>query len=536
MFGLAIRYLNGWAMAASDGAKKERPEWPPHPDRVFMALAAAWFETGKDEEEGLSLGCLESLPVPSLYASEAFPRFCDGDRLQLPTTSYVPVNDTKPKKQKSKALDFGSLKDAGLDILPEFRSRQERSFPLVVPRFDTVYLIWRETEGQTYLEALNRLCQKVVYVGHSASFVQMWVEENPPEPNLVPFSGRVRHHLRVPGPGRLNYLESRFNRDAILAYAELTEKIKVAKGKEQRLMKEDLENRFGGNPPLSQRPEPGLWQGYDAPRPLEAPEIPGSVFDPNMIVLTLRGRRYPLISTLKMTEALRGLVMSSCPIQPPPEWVSGHTTEGGRTEKPHLALIPLPFVGAEHADGRIMGLSLVLPRKLNPEEADAFFDPFLRNEQGLTRRIRLFNGRELECEFELEVRESPPYNLSLTAWTGPSQVWASVTPVVLDRHFDGPNRWEKAAVVVKEGCERIGLPRPIEVVLQPVSLVEGVPHSREFETLLRKSDGGHMHHTHAVVIFDQPVRGPVIVGAGRYRGYGLFRPLTAMEERNGRSL
>ena len=55
MFGLAIRYLNGWSMAAADGAKKERPEWPPHPDRVFMALAAAWFETGQDEEEGLSL-------------------------------------------------------------------------------------------------------------------------------------------------------------------------------------------------------------------------------------------------------------------------------------------------------------------------------------------------------------------------------------------------------------------------------------------------------------------------------------------------
>lgn len=536
MFGLAIRYLNGWSMAAADGAKKERPEWPPHPDRVFMALAAAWFETGQDEEEGLSLNWLENLPSPSICASEAFPRFCDGDRRQRPTTSFVPVNDTKTKKQKSNALDFKSLKESGLDILPEFRSRQERSFPLVVPKVDTVYLIWADTDRDARLETLNRLCQKVVYVGHSASFVQMWVEENPPEPNLVPLPGSVRHRLRVPGPGRLEYLESRFNRDAVLAYTELSEKIRGAKGKEQRLLKEELENRFGENPPLSQRPEPGLWQGYDSPRPQEAPEIPGSVFDPNMIVLTLRGRRYPLNTTLKMTEALRGLVMSSCPIQPPPEWVSGHTPEGGRTEKPHLALIPMPFVGAEHADGRIMGLSLVLPRNLDPEQVDASFGPLLRDEQGLPRRIRLFHGRELECELELETRESPPYNLGLTAWTRPSRIWASVTPVVLDRHFDGPDRWEKAAEVLKEGCERIGLPRPIEVVLQPVSLVEGVPHSREFETLLRKSDKGHMHHSHAVVIFDQPVRGPVIVGAGRYRGYGLFRPLTALEERNGQSL
>jgi len=48
MFGFGIRYLMGWAMAAADGAKKERAEWPPHPDRIFMALAAAWFETGQD--------------------------------------------------------------------------------------------------------------------------------------------------------------------------------------------------------------------------------------------------------------------------------------------------------------------------------------------------------------------------------------------------------------------------------------------------------------------------------------------------------
>ena len=52
MFAFGIRYLNGWAMAAADGARKVQAEWPPHPDRVFMALAAAWFETGEDPEEG----------------------------------------------------------------------------------------------------------------------------------------------------------------------------------------------------------------------------------------------------------------------------------------------------------------------------------------------------------------------------------------------------------------------------------------------------------------------------------------------------
>ena len=69
MFALGLHYLNGWSLAASDGARKERAEWPPHPDRVFMALAAAWFETGEDNEEGAALRWLEGLPPPSIAAN-----------------------------------------------------------------------------------------------------------------------------------------------------------------------------------------------------------------------------------------------------------------------------------------------------------------------------------------------------------------------------------------------------------------------------------------------------------------------------------
>ena len=42
MIAIGIRYLCGWAMATHP-ADRNRAEWPPHPDRVFMALAAAHF-------------------------------------------------------------------------------------------------------------------------------------------------------------------------------------------------------------------------------------------------------------------------------------------------------------------------------------------------------------------------------------------------------------------------------------------------------------------------------------------------------------
>ena len=139
--------------------------------------------------------------------------------------------------------------------------------------------------------------------------------------------------------------------------------------------------------------------------------------------------------------------------------------------------------------------------------------------------LRLFDGDWFECSIALETRERPPTNLDPQTWTRESRVWASVTPVVLNRHFDGDDRWEESAESVKAMCEHIGLPRPREVLLHPVSRIEGVPHAREFPQLVRKRDGGRRRHHHAVVIFDRPVCGPVLIGAGRFRGYGMCRPL-----------
>jgi CRISPR-associated protein Csb2 len=530
MFSLGIRYLNGWAMAAADGAKKETAEWPPHPDRLFMALAAAWFETGKEEFEGSALHWLENQSPPSLYASDAFIRQMFKNRYPIPVMSYVPVNDSKVGIKIPNTNSLEKLKDAGLTVLPEYRSRQPRRFPVVIPFEENLYFIWTELDPSSHEAAFSNLCNKVVRIGHSASFVQMWVEKNPPLPNFIPVDGVARHRLRVFGPGRLEYLEKRCNLDAVITFADLTEKVKSLKGKDKKTLKMLLAEQFNGEEPVTLRPESGLWHGYDSPPPLEFHETIGSVFDPRFIVLKMNDSRLSLIGTLKLSETLRGAIMAKCPMQPPPEWVSGHTNEGKPSEMPHLAFVPMAFVGAKHADGRIMGASLVLPRDIPPEEAGACLNVVLGDEHGLPKKIRLFDGQWFECNVEVDLRESPPFNMRAFTWTQPSRVWASITPVVLDRHYDGPDKWDKAAIVVKDACERIGLPRPSEVILQPTSLVEGTPHAREFPYLKRKRDGGRMHHTHAVLIFDQKVCGPILIGAGRYRGYGFFRPTVNLED------
>ncbi|MFZ5484076.1 MAG: type I-G CRISPR-associated protein Csb2 [Pseudomonadota bacterium] len=523
MFSLGIRYLMGWAMAAADGAKKERAEWPPHPDRVFMALAAAWFETGQDKAEGEALRWLEGQRAPKLSAT--------GHTQRQVVTHFVPVNDpglSTAKTIQNLAADdkasLGGLKDAGLSQLPEFRSRQPRAFPVAIPHDPDVHLIWDESNPENHLAALESICRKVSAIGHSASLVQVWVNDAPPVANLVPVSGVAPHRLRIFGPGRLAYLEARCNRDKAIAFADLEEQIKNAKGKDKKMLQERMKTEFPTGRPVSLRPDPGLWQGYAPPIPAVETKPAGGVFDPRLLVLTLSGKRLPLPAALKLTEALRGALLKACP-HPIPEWISGHDADGRASHRAHIAILPLPFVGSEHANGRIMGIALALPREIEPAEAARVLEPWLRDADGLPRRLKLFDGQWLECGAELETREQPPQNLRLATWTTPAKRWASVTPVVLDRHFDGPDKWEQAADSIKIACERVGLPRPLEVLLHPVSLIEGVPKSNEFPWITRKRDGGRLHHAHAVIVFDEAVEGPVLVGAGRFRGYGLCRPL-----------
>ena len=230
MFALCLRYLNGWSMAAADGARKELAEWPPHPDRAFMALAAAWFETGVNGEEGEALRWLESLPPPAVAASDASQRSV--------AVSYVPVNDSYVGKVPSETTlsklgDFKKkhdrLKEVGLAVLPEYRVRHPRGFPVAIPACPVVRLIWREELSDAHRGPLERLSTKVTHVGHSASFVQAWVEQEcEVAANLVPTEGIVKHRLRVPSAGSLDRLARTSNHAAWIAYHDLRDELERA--------------------------------------------------------------------------------------------------------------------------------------------------------------------------------------------------------------------------------------------------------------------------------------------------------------------
>lgn len=66
--------------------------------------------------------------------------------------------------------------------------------------------------------------------------------------------------------------------------------------------------------------------------------------------------------------------------------------------------------------------------------------------------------------------------------------------------------------MIGQACERAGLPAPREAIITLVSAHLGVPPAHAFP-MLQQKNGGLRRHTHAILIFDEPVCGPVLIGA-----------------------
>lgn len=73
--------------------------------------------------------------------------------------------------------------------------------------------------------------------------------------------------------------------------------------------------------------------------------------------------------------------------------------------------------------------------------------------------------------------------------------------------------------------------QPREMIVTSVSAHLGTVPAQAFPRLRRK-DGSERRHTNAIPGVDERVRGPVLIGAGRYGGYVACRPLDPPREEN----
>src|SRR5690606_15476445 len=70
---------------------------------------------------------------------------------------------------------FGKDSRQGLQLLPEYRGRQERKFPSATPESDRFVFHWPEAQlDPSLIPVLDGLLSRVVRMGHSSSFVRAY--------------------------------------------------------------------------------------------------------------------------------------------------------------------------------------------------------------------------------------------------------------------------------------------------------------------------------------------------------------------------
>jgi CRISPR-associated protein Csb2 len=550
MFALGIDFITGVAVM-TDAASREKAEWPPHPARVFMALVAAHYESkplpedGPDAEaawvrERTALEWLESQGAPQMGWPAASPR----DVVKV----YVPVNDAGIPQNPARVRE-SELRDA-LGVMPDQRSRQERTFPAMRINGDEpgryVFLRWPNAEpAQEIRVALTGLARKVTRIGHSSSLALVWVSdsENTPtpvyKPNAKATKTRRGVQLRVPSPGFLAELEQIYNAEEIDAFFDLSEAIATTAGPAKNQAKTAFEERFGtawsksASAPVRLRPSPGRTAHYSRVNEAEA-VIASSSFDSELLVLTKQeGPVLGLESTAALTAALRGYLLQGC--EGKPEWFTGHSTPGQLSTGGHMAILPLAFAGAEQAVGHILGLAVAFPRGIPAAERAACLRGRLFDPSGYDLEPELQMGNMGTWTLRREERNLPPLALQSATWCEPSSVWASVTPVVLDRHPKHDPRTERVqwrdevAASIVQSCERQGLPKPELIDVDKTSWHRGAPRSRPgpdgMPWLPGKEGTAPRQQVHVLIQFPCEVQGPLLLGAGRFRGYGLCKPL-----------
>ncbi len=417
-----------------------------------------------------------------------------------------------------------------VSLIPEQRDRQPRQFPVVTPDDSRIYFSWPGAETESpHREVLDAVLARIARVGHSSCLVSCRTVPAPLTPAtwLPSLPGPVSEfepEVRTLTPGLYDALVTEFERH---------------QGASERVL-------------------PALMTRYRQPGGRTG-EVARQHGIGDWIVLPLpAGARLPIGRTQDVTRAVRGALMAHAS-QPVASVISGHPTNPADTtplDGPHMALLALPNVSHRHADGLIHAVALCLPSGISGDDRDSILEAlqnWSRDSGGEGYDLLLSGGRQRRfgvatlnaadtAEYWLRSR-APRTVVSRAFWSRVSQSWSSVTPVALDRHprigrhadYDAVSA--AVAPVVVDMCQRVGLPSPIEISVSPEPIWAAVPavgtgpgspggpRFPQFRTGGRSDS--RRFTTNLSIRFAEPVGGPVVIGAGRFFGYGLMLPTPA---------
>lgn len=402
-------------------------------------------------------------------------------------TLGAPLINVNEAWERGSVITYVPTNEEPHDSVPSLRNlkKQGRSFPSVTLKTPLAYFIWqlsRESEREGFARheaALRDTASRVTYLGSSASLVSVSLNTSPPEATLIPDeAGDLA--LRVVSPGRLEELE--------LAYR------------------------------LGQRPSLGGFRFYRRATPpsLDEAEAEGSFKD--FLAFRLRGS-LPINAAAMLCKAVRDEVARLAGNR-------GDTLVLGRGNHPHCAFVALPDVGSEYSDGHLLGFAILIPKALEGEDRRDIFRALARFEKQLEEQKVLGLGDVGEFEVKPVGEDVRTYGLRESTWCCPSRVWESVTPVLFDRYPKAGKVGLSAGDIIAGSCTLAGLPVPEVVSVGRFSSFTGVPPADPKFFPLKDVQAGR-YAAHVTVEFREEVKGPVVLGAGRYYGLGLMRPKRA---------
>ncbi|MCS6305766.1 MAG: type I-U CRISPR-associated protein Cas5/Cas6 [Nitrospira sp.] len=203
--------------------------------------------------------------------------------------------------------------------------------------------------------------------------------------------------------------------------------------------------------------------------------------------------------------------------------VAGHEPQIGPSEKvrsydgDHFGYVPIPSLDRSfNADGYIRRV-LVIGYGCTDGKARELFTDVQRLTSGALKDGGTPIGRFQPVEDPLS---DSVLNFFLGSHESPSNTWRTVTPIILPGHR---RRGRSEAALIVAALNRLGIKSEsidsIATFRGPI--VPKTSHALDYRVKGYLSDTQRFH---AEITFNKPVIGPLVVGRGRYAGFGLMMP------------
>ena len=242
---------------------------------------------------------------------------------------------------------------------------------------------------------------------------------------------------------------------------------------------------------------------YRPPRPSAAPDA-GTVVAWLRLGKAVSGRRITALASLFKEAVLSHYQRLHG--EPPPVLHGHGFVERGYELARYLAL---PDVGYRYSRGRIYGLALWMPPASNRATR--------RNARDAAISLRHLAGRGVDVTVAPREDERRPAAANPARWLKRSTRWTTAVPAIHERRrtLDLPElaRW----------CRHAGLPEPVAFRSGRTTFVHGALDLAPVEVNRPARPG--LPYSHVEFRFAEPIAGPVVIGAGRQRGFGLCVPV-----------